>query len=651
MLSRTAESFFWIGRYLERAEYTARFTNVNYHLLLEIAAIEDQAQTWEEYLEANGELGLYRQLYGETSTRSILEYLTINRDNPNSLIGLIHQARNNARGIQDQLSTEVWYHLNEFHLFLQNELSPNLWVSPHRFMLYVQNMCYTADGVFGSTMLHGDGWNFYRLGKNIERAGRTARLLDDTVLKAAAPEPGAISEYHQCLAILKAASAYEAYRKFYRSELVPRKIVQFLLFHNKFPRSVRFSATLIRKLLLRVSEGAKNQETRETERLAGQLAADLEFGTLEEVYRLGLSEFLTQVIDQLDQITNRMAATFFRSAGYSDVPTVITTEKRRPAIHSTEPTQTLVKAVLAVRHQFHYSYEAPVSKVSTLMRLAPPQHYGRQRRLDLRWHLDPPADTRHFTDAFGNMVWQLDHEHIEKEIVCTVEMRIENQAWYLHDQSLSLQGIQPQESDCTVEMAEFLRLTKLVNSSDRLTEIAHKTKSRGMTPVEIADSLLYQVHAHMRYEPGRTHVGTTASQAFAQAAGVCQDYAHIMLSLCRQVGLPSRYVSGYLPGEGQMHAWIEVFMPVGHQRVSQWVAYDPTHQRRCDERYITVAVGRDYQDIAPTSGYYSGPARNYLTVAVSVVMESQGSGERWVKPQLMPQETAANQMEDIQQQQ
>lgn len=649
MLSRTAEAFFWIGRYLERAEYTARFTNVNYHLLLEIATFDDQVQTWEEYLEANGELGSFRELGGLTTTQAVLEFLTLCRENPNSLLNLIQHARNNARSIQDQVSSEVWYHLNDFYLGLREYQNRDLWPSPHHFLIFVQNLCYTADGVFGSTMLHDEGWNFYRLGKNVERAGRTARILDDSVLGTAAPEPGAISEHHQCLAILKSASAYEAYRKFYRSELVPRKIVQFLLFHNKFPRSVRFSAALIRNLLGRLSSGTHSQEKRELERLAGQLAADLEFGTLKEVYKLGLTEFLSQVVDQIDQITNHIAKAFFRSSGYSDLPTPVMAGKRRPAIRVTEPTHNVIKAVLSVRHQFTYSYEAPVSKVSTLMRVAPPQHYGRQRRLDLRWHMDPPSDYRHFTDAFGNLVWQLDHQHIEKEIICTVEMRIETQALYLTDQSLGLQGVSTHESDCTVEVPEFTRLTTLVDNSDALLQVAKRTKDRGMTLDEMAESFMYQVHAHMRYEPGRTTVGTPASQAFSQAAGVCQDYAHIMLSLCRQAGLPARYVSGYLPGEGQMHAWVEVYLPLGPQRISQWVAYDPTHQRRCDERYITVAVGRDYQDIAPTSGYYSGPARNYLTVAVSVIMESQGEGERWTNPQMLFQETSHH--PDIQQQQ
>ena len=297
------------------------------------------------------------------------------------------------------------------------------------------------------------------------------------MLVTAAPEPGAILEYRQCLELLKAASAFETYRKFYRSDLVSRKIVQFLLFHNRFPGSVRFSTNLIRQFLGRLSAAAQGPETRKTERLAGQLAANLEFGTLEEVYQIGLSAFLSQVINQVDQITNSLARAFFKSGGYSDQPTPVSSRSRRPAIHVQQPPLEPRKAALSVQHQFTYRYESPVFQVRNVMRLAPPQHYGYQRRLDLRWHMDPPADYRYFMNAFGNLVWQLDHVHIEQEIACTVEMRIETQTLYHSDQSLSLQGISTQGADCAVKPEEFTQLTKLVDSADPLLRIARRQKS------------------------------------------------------------------------------------------------------------------------------------------------------------------------------
>jgi uncharacterized alpha-E superfamily protein len=317
MLSRTAESFFWIGRYIERAEYTARFVNVHYHLLTEIATGDDQADIWTRYLEDTGELEDYQRLYGDVLTKPVMEFVTLSRDNPDSLTNLIAAARNNARGIQDQLSSEVWHFMNDFYFSLKGKTESDLWADTHDLLRHVRNTCYTLDGVMGGTMVRDEGWNFYRLGKNIERGGRTARLLDIPVLSEPTTEPRRISEYHQCLAALKSASAFEAYRKFYSAQLVPKKIVRFLLFHNRFPRSVRFTTTQTSELIELLAGTTRRSETRKSIRLAGALAADLEFGSLEEVYSTGLSAFLAQVLEQFDQISNMVAQAFFRTSGYS----------------------------------------------------------------------------------------------------------------------------------------------------------------------------------------------------------------------------------------------------------------------------------------------------------------------------------------------
>ncbi len=642
MLSRTAESFFWIGRYIERTEYIARYTDVKFHLMQGIVSLDKQQAIWEQYLEGTGEIQLFKELYSQRNTYAFLEFVTTNFQNPNSQVNLIKEARANARGVQDELSSEVWRHLNNFYLTLMSKNVSDLMGGPHQLLSQILDTCYTLDGVFGGTMIHDEAWNFCRLGKNIERANRTARLLDDPVLCKPSHETGAISEYHQGLAILKTASAFEGYRTFYSARLVPRKIVQFLLFHNKFPRSVRYTVEMISSLLERLSGPSRRPEIRDAERLAGQLAADLKFGNLEEVYKMGLSGFLSQVVNQLDLLTNQVAKTFFRSPGYSDLFGTATQKTQRPVVRVYEPKYEVVKAVLSVQHQFTYQYTDAVSQVTTIVRLVPPQHYGRQRRMDVQWHIDPPADYRHFTDAFGNLVWQLEHPHIQQEITGSVEMRVETQVSYLPDKTLALQGLTIQESDCMVKPTEFEQLTTLVNASEALEKLAKRSKDRSLPPGELAESIMHQVFAHMRYKQGKTHVGTTATEAFENGAGVCQDFAHIMLSLCRQARLPSRYVSGYLPGEGQMHAWVEVLLPQGPNQIPTWVAYDPTHQRRCDEHYVTVAVGRDYQDVAPTSGYYLGASANDLNVKVSVVVEAHGATDHWLSPQMVFQESSGS---------
>lgn len=630
MLSRTADSFFWIGRYMERAEYSARYLDVHYHLLLGSEEADSQADLWRKYLETTGELETYQNLHDPIRTSSVVEFLTLNKFNPNSIVQLIAAARDNARGIQDQLSSEVWHQINTFHLNLRVTTPDSFWQAPHEWLFGVQHTCYTLYGVLASTMMHDEGWCFYRLGQNIERAGHTTRLLAHPILLKGTSEPSVLSEFYLCLAILKSASAYEAYRKVYRSDLVPLRIAAFLLLNERFPRAVHCCTGTVRQLLSRLTTNTSSLNTKEPVRLAGQLAADLEYATIEEVYRTGLAPFLSDITESLDQISDAITQTFFHAGDPLDVTLPQPRVRRKVVSHCHGPVLRSVKAVLAVQNQFSYFYEAPVSSVRTMMRLAPAQHYGKQRRLDVRWHLEPSADYRHYTDAFGNLVWQFDHAQVEKTINCLVELRVETTGTYATDGVLAFQGVGLQDADCTVDPLEFTRLTHLVDGSDALARLAHQLRERGSSPVELADAILNQVHAHMRYEPGRTHVGTPASDAFGIATGVCQDYAHVMLALCRLAGLPARYVSGYLPGEGRMHAWVEVLLPIGEPSTPVWVAYDATHQRRCDEHYVTVAIGRDYQDIAPTSGYYSGEATNTFNGKVSVVVESQGPAEQWV---------------------
>ncbi|MBC7542962.1 MAG: alpha-E domain-containing protein [Candidatus Sericytochromatia bacterium] len=626
MLSRTAASFYWIGRYTERAEYNARLVNVHYHMLIESVDRSDHVPIWQRRLENMGELDRYTELYGDITTTAVLEYFTIDARNPNAMVNLVAAARENARGIQDQLSSEVWHHINAFHLAMKDLTPEDLWRNPHDLLVKVRDVCYTLHGVIGSTMMHDEGWSFYRLGKDMERTGRTARLLAHPVLIEAAREPAAMSEYHQCVAVLKSASAYEAYRKVYRSAVVPVKVVDFLLLNDRFPRSVHFCARSLRTVINRLSARPDGPESREPERLIGQLAADLDFVSLEEVYDIGLSTFLDEVVARLDRIGAAIARTYFRQGDPSPIRPAEARRHRIPIIHA--PTLQEMQSVLAIRHHFVYKYESPVAGVRTMMRLAPNQRYGRQRLLDVRWHMEPPGDYRHYTDAFGNLVWQMDHTHIQDTVDCTVEMRVENRANYVSEGVLAIQGTSPHETDSIVEPAEFTSLTTLVDSSEGLQRLAQRVKDRGGTPMDLADAIMHQVGACLKYEPGRTHVATTASEALALAGGVCQDFAHVMIALCRMLDLPARYVSGYLPAEGQMHAWLEVLLPVGHDQSPVWVAYDPLHQRRCDERYVTVAVGRDYQDISPTSGYYYGDAKNSLVVKVSATLESRGPAGR-----------------------
>ena len=199
-------------------------------------------------------------------------------------------------------------------------------------------------------------------------------------------------------------------------------------------------------------------------------------------------------------------------------------------------------------------------------------------------------------DQFGNLVISLSADHIAKEITFT--------AWILAERDTTAGPIlvtrQLYEGDL---LHEFSRLTE----PDDALRVAAAEIGPAASERDLADRICAWVYASMNYREGATDVSTTAVQAFARREGVCQDYAHIMLALCRLRGLAARYVSGHLLGEGGTHAWVEVLLPDPQQR-NRFIAQplDPTHDRVPGASYLTVATGRDYSDVAPTSGAYRG---------------------------------------------
>jgi transglutaminase-like putative cysteine protease len=159
----------------------------------------------------------------------------------------------------------------------------------------------------------------------------------------------------------------------------------------------------------------------------------------------------------------------------------------------------------------------------------------------------------------------------------------------------------------------FLQPTPLVDRSPEIEAVAYALRRRCESDEELAWECMRRVYREMRYVPGSTGVATTASAAFAQRTGVCQDFAQVMLSLCRAAGVPARYVSGHLEGEGQMHAWVDVLYPLAAGGPAAWHALDPTHDRAAAGSYVTIAVGRDYADVSPISGRCYGPRPGHLS--------------------------------------
>ncbi len=252
-------------------------------------------------------------------------------------------------------------------------------------------------------------------------------------------------------------------------------------------------------------------------------------------------------------------------------------------------------------HRFHYEYPGPIHNLKQRLVVIPADRYGTQHLRNHHLAVDPqPITTRQATDRFGNRVLEFEIPTAEHSVSFEVLLEIENQNLPEHRPAIGVSKSQ-----------YYLQPTALTAPNRQINGIARDLQRQTNSPQELAQSINDYVSGIMQYEAGITSVSTTAAEALEIERGLCQDYSHIMISICRSAGLAARYVSGHLLGEGGSHAWVEVLLPNG-KGLSAF-AFDPTNNRHPHLGYITVAVGRDYRDVAPTSGSYNAPYGGHLT--------------------------------------
>lgn len=252
-------------------------------------------------------------------------------------------------------------------------------------------------------------------------------------------------------------------------------------------------------------------------------------------------------------------------------------------------------------HRFHYEYPGPIYDLKQRLVVIPSDQYGTQHLREHSLTVNPtPMSTRQATDHFGNRVLEVEIPSAENSVSFEILLEVENQ--HRPDQRPIVSA---DASDY------YLQPTALTAPSRQIKKIARDQQLVSSTPYELAHNIHEYVFGMMQYEAGITTVATTAAEALEIEHGLCQDYAHVMLAICRSAGLPARYVSGHLLGEGGSHAWVEVLLP-GENGLTAY-PFDPTNNRVPHLGYITVAVGRDYHDVSPTSGSYSAPYGGHLT--------------------------------------
>jgi transglutaminase-like putative cysteine protease len=257
-----------------------------------------------------------------------------------------------------------------------------------------------------------------------------------------------------------------------------------------------------------------------------------------------------------------------------------------------------------LEQKFRYEYDAPVRELRQRLVIVPPARHGNQYRLAHRLEVDGARARRRVRrDADGNVVAWLEAERVSNAI----EFRLAAVLERVSDGGPTMLAADALHSP------RLLRPTPLTTADDRLRAMAARiaAESAGDTASDTADRVSEAVSQAITYTDGVTQVTTTAAEALAGGRGVCQDYAHVMLALCHVLRLPARYVSGHLLGQGGTHAWVEVVVPRGDR--AEAIALDPCNGRRTDGGYVTIATGRDYSDVAPTSGSYCGTSVGRLT--------------------------------------
>jgi uncharacterized alpha-E superfamily protein len=311
MLSRVANSIYWMCRYVERAENVARFISVNLNLLLDMPM--EAGKHWEPLVITTGDQVQYEKRYPSYARESVIRFLTFDREYSNSIISCLAMARENGRSIREIISSEMWEHLNNFYLELTEEDSMAMALEdPHRFFKIIQMRSHLFTGLMESTMSHGEAWNFARIGMMLERADKTSRILDVKyfMLLPRADLVNTPIDNIQWTAVLKSASAFEMYRKQHH-RITPRNVADFLIFDNSFPRSIRSCISRAMACLHRIGGTAPGAAHNPAEKHLGRLEADLEYTDIDEVIDQGIHEYLDCLQVRLNQVDAAIGTTFF----------------------------------------------------------------------------------------------------------------------------------------------------------------------------------------------------------------------------------------------------------------------------------------------------------------------------------------------------
>lgn len=334
MLSRVADAIYWMSRYVERAENVARFVDVNLHLALDFPEAGEQ---WDPLVAVTGDHELFTKKYGAASRDNVLEFLTFDRESPNSIISCLAHARENARSVREIISSEMWEQVNHAYLMVMEAARTRQALeAPHDFFTQVKQSSHLFVGTTYLTMSHTEAWHFGRLGRLLERADKTSRILDVKYFLLL-PQPSDVGTTLDALhwgALLRSASAFEMYRK-KNHVITPSKVVEYLVLDAKFPRSVRYCLSKGERSLHAITGAPIGDWTNGAERELGKLNAELSYADTREILARGLHEYIDDLQQRLNYVGNSVHETFFAMKPVDVDGDQPDTRKSRPPLSST----------------------------------------------------------------------------------------------------------------------------------------------------------------------------------------------------------------------------------------------------------------------------------------------------------------------------
>ena len=308
MLSRVANSIYWLARYIERAENVSRSIDVNLQLQLDLPG---EVRPWEPVIQIAGNADDFFKKYAHASFENALMFLTFDKENPSSIISCVASARENARCVRERISSELWIAINQFYLKLSDaEMPKQALAAPHAFYSSVKEFSQLTAGIIQGTMSHDVAWNFTHLGTLLERADQTSRILDVKyyILLPDVSMVGMALDTVQWNAVLKSVGAYEMFHR-RNSNVTPHNVAEFLLLSEDFPRSLRYCLEKAEQCLKNIAFPVKSNV--ESIRLLGKLRSDISFTTIEEIIDHGLHEQIEKVQIRLNELGNQIWKDFF----------------------------------------------------------------------------------------------------------------------------------------------------------------------------------------------------------------------------------------------------------------------------------------------------------------------------------------------------